>query len=505
MKSVVRHRFFYLIGVLFVFCLSSVFIVTNGIAAPEAEASNNSILPQALPTSSSTSPTVSNETCLECHGKPGLTKTLANGDVLDLYVDPTTYASSIHGKEGYACVQCHTNLGAYPHPKFTATDLRDVTLQLTGVCDRCHSGQYNLTMDSVHAAAQASGQRQAAVCADCHGSHSVQQWTDPKTHALLPEARLNIPATCAKCHNAIYQKYQTSVHGAALTQQGNTDVPTCIDCHGVHNIGNPTTAAFRLKSPQLCAGCHTNPELMGKYGISTDVLNTYVADFHGTTVTLFEKQSPDAQTNKPVCYDCHGVHDISRVDDPKTGIDMQQNLLARCQVCHPDATSNFPTAWMSHYIPSPNHFAAVYYVNLFYKIFIPLVLGFMVVLVGMDVGHSVYVKTRPVKKPTSSPVEAEPPSPPPQPDQVVVPSASPVESATEAVQGFSSTSSESNEADEQGELDERSELDESSASSERSELDEHDKQDEPGEQTKPSAPSERSEQGEPPDGDVTHG
>ncbi len=53
---------------------------------------------------------------------------------------------------------------------------------------------------------------------------------------------------------------------------------------------------------------------MDKYGISTQVLNTYVADFHGTTVTLFEKQSPDAQTNKPVCYDCHGVHDIAATD-----------------------------------------------------------------------------------------------------------------------------------------------------------------------------------------------
>ena len=410
MKSVVRHRLIFLIGAIIVCSLSAVNFVTNAIAAPGGRSSNTTTLPQALPTSPATGPTVSNETCLECHGKPGLTMTLENGDSLDLYVDPVTYATSIHGQDGYACVQCHTDLGDYPHPQFTATDLRDVTLQLTGVCDRCHSGEYNLTMDSVHAAAQAAGTREAAVCADCHGSHNVQQWTDPQTHALLPKARLNIPVTCAKCHNAIYQKYQTSVHGAALTQEGNTDVPTCIDCHGVHNIGNPTTASFRLKSPQLCASCHTNPELMDKYAISTDVLNTYVADFHGTTVTLFEKQSPDAQTNKPVCYDCHGVHDISRVDDPQTGIEMQQNLLVRCQICHPDATSNFPTAWMSHYIPSANHFAAVYYVNLFYKIFIPLVLGFMVVLVGMDVGHSVYIKSRRGKKPTPPPAEPEPPS-----------------------------------------------------------------------------------------------
>jgi predicted CXXCH cytochrome family protein len=389
--------------------------------------------------------------------------TLLNGDILDLFVNPDVYAASIHGQDGYACVQCHTNLGEYPHPLFTATDLRDATLRLTNLCDRCHSGEYNLTMDSVHFDKLAIGIKEAAVCTDCHGSHDVRQWTDPKTHDLLQEARLSIPATCSKCHNEIYQKYRTSVHGAALTEEANTDVPTCIDCHGVHNIGNPTTAAFRLKSPELCAGCHTNPALMDKYGISTNVLNTYVADFHGTTVTLFEKQSPDAQTNKPVCYDCHGVHDISRVDDPKTGIDMQQNLLVRCKVCHPDATSNFPSAWMSHYIPSPDHYSLVYYVNLFYKFFIPAVLGFMVALVGLDVGHSVYTKTRrskPLSQPPSvntqptlnaelsaqSPVEAEPPA------QTSLTDPNVEEHMEHSVPGEPSESGESNPQDDQSDL-----------------------------------------------------
>ena len=88
----------------------------------------------------------------------------------------------------------------------------------------------------------------------------------------------------------------------------------------MHNIPDPTTAAFRLKSPtEMCGKCHTDPKRMNKYNISTDVLNTFVADFHGTTVTLFEKQSPDQQTNKPVCFDCHGVHNIVNVKDPKAG------------------------------------------------------------------------------------------------------------------------------------------------------------------------------------------
>ena len=137
---------------------------------------------------------------------------------------------------------------------------------------------------------------------------------------------------------------------------------------------------------------------MAKYGMSTDVLNTYVADFHGQTVALFEKESPDAEVNKPVCYDCHGVHDISRVDDPHTGLQMQQNLLDRCQVCHPDASTNFPAAWMSHYIPSPENYALVYYVNLFYKFFIPITLGGMALLVVMDASRSLINRSRQRRK-----------------------------------------------------------------------------------------------------------
>ena len=491
MRPVRKHLFLYLLAAILICSLSLFFIFTNVNASSSEQELQSITSDQVLHDLKDTGPIVGNGVCLECHGQPGLTMTLPNGDILDLYVNPDSYVTSIHGQDGYACVQCHTNMGDYPHPAFTANDSRAVTLQLTDVCIRCHSGEYNLTMDSVHAAAQASGIREAAVCTDCHGSHDVHQWTDSVTHDLLPDARLSIPTTCSKCHNAIYQKYRTSVHGAALTEETNTDVPTCINCHGVHNIGNPTTAAFRLKSPELCANCHTNPAIMDKYGISTNVLNTYVSDFHGTTVTLFEKQSPDAPTNKPVCYDCHGIHDISRVDDPQTGIEMQQNLLVRCKVCHPDATSNFPSAWMSHYIPSPEHYSLVYYVNLFYKFFIPLVLGSMVALVGLDVGHSIFVKSRrgkPYRKP--QPVETQPLAPidattmPPQPEQEV-------DLKTE-----SSERSEHDESSERSEHDEPSEPSEHDEPSEENELTGQSEQSERIEQNESSEPSENDEQNE---------
>ena len=332
---------------------------------------------------------ITNDACLGCHGKPDLSMTLESGEPIPLYVDLSVFRTSVHGRAGQACVQCHTDLDGYPHPAVAAKTRRDFTLQLYQTCRQCHADEYERTLDSAHEQASASGNLEAAICTDCHNAHQMQPLTDKETGRLLPGARTLIPLTCARCHSAIYEKYRSSVHGSALIGEGNADVPTCIDCHGVHNIPDPRTAAFRLDSPGLCAKCHADPAIMSRYGLSTGVLSTYVADFHGTTVTLFEKQSPDAETNKPVCFDCHGVHDIKRTDDPEKGLQVRENLLGKCQRCHPDATSNFPDAWLSHYIPSPDKAPLVYTVNLFYQLFIPGTLGGMALLIALDVSWQI--------------------------------------------------------------------------------------------------------------------
>jgi Cytochrome c3 len=371
---------------------------------------------------------IDNGACLACHAEPGLRTDLPSGEVLSLYVSSLVFDSSAHGQQGLTCIDCHAAVGLFPHPPLQAQTRREFSLQLYAVCQDCHADEYALTQDSVHQRASAAGRSEAAVCTDCHGSHDIQRMTDANTGRLLPEARLRIPQTCARCHSTIFDKYLTSVHGSALVGEGNPDVPTCIDCHGVHNIEDPTTAAFRLASPSLCAHCHTDPERMDKYGLSTQVLQTYVADFHGTTVTIFEKLSPDAETNKPVCFDCHGVHDIARTDDPEKGLQIRENLLARCQRCHPDATSNFPDAWLSHYIPSPDKTPLVYAVDIFYRLFIPATLGGMAILVGLDASWQIRrrMKSRRALSGTGPAGPSEVEGPPP-PTPVEPPPAAPLE------------------------------------------------------------------------------
>ena len=317
---------------------------------------------------------VSNDYCLSCHATADQRYTLPSGEEILLTVNQDEYNHSVHGIGGYACVQCHTNIVSYPHPEMTAKTRRDLTLDLNGTCASCHAWAYDETQVGAHQLAQANGNKDAAVCTDCHPAHNVQPLDEPRT--LIPE-------TCERCHSQIYDVYAHSVHGEALIGEGNEDVPDCVDCHGSHFIHGPSTDNFRLYSPEICAKCHADKDLMKKYGISTDVFETYVTDFHGKSVMLFEPQYPGQETNKPVCIDCHGVHDIRSKDDPKSSV-MQDNLQKTCKKCHPDANSSFPAAWMGHYPPSPDNFPLVYYVNLFYKIFIPAVLGFMVFFITAD-------------------------------------------------------------------------------------------------------------------------
>ncbi len=401
-----RNLFYLLAGA--VFTALAVFALSSNVLAAGRQSVDT--LQQAKPTQE---PGVANEACLQCHAGENQTHKMPNGDEISLTVSESDYRASVHGRGGYACVQCHTDIRSYPHPQYSANTARDLTLKLNEACRNCHATLYTKAQNSVHATARAAGNAEAAICTDCHGAHNIQRLTDPATHKLLPQTRLWIPQTCDKCHSAIYEKYKTSVHGSALLDENNLDVPTCIDCHGVHNIQDPTTAAFRSKSPLMCAKCHTDAQKMGRYGLSTNVLNSYVADFHGTTVQLFEKESPDAETNKAVCYDCHGIHDIQPTKDKTTGLRLQENLLKRCQACHPDASINFPTAWLSHYEPSPAKFPIVYYVNLFYQFFIPGVLGFMGLLVVLDFGRRVYNRLRKPGQhpPAHTPAPPTPPAP----------------------------------------------------------------------------------------------
>ena len=329
--------------------------------------------------------TLSDAYCLLCHAQPGRTWELPGGEILSLTVDPTLLQGSVHGEnnpEGaLQCVDCHGDQ-RFPHTASTSQTIRDHKLESYNTCQNCHEDQYTHVQDDVHGSAVLAGDIQAAICTDCHGSHNIQPPDEP---------RQRISFTCGSCHGAIFDQYRDSVHGSALLEESNADVPTCIDCHGVHDIENPLTAQFRVSSPQICATCHADAELMGKYDISTNVFDSYLTDFHGSTVALFEQISPDVATNKAVCFDCHGVHDIAAADDEKGQV-VRENLLTTCQQCHPGATADFPDAWIGHFPPTLQSHPLMFLVDLFYQILIPATIGGFLLLIATDLFRRIRVR-----------------------------------------------------------------------------------------------------------------
>lgn len=312
--------------------------------------------------------------CLLCHSKPDQVWHLPSGETLSLTIDPQMIAQSVHGvssSEGaLACADCHPNF-RYPHVPPTSQSAREFRLERYAVCRDCHEDQYTRAQDSVHGAFLRAGRVEAAICVDCHGGHDIQS-------PAVPRQRISL--TCGRCHGAIFEAYQDSVHGSALLDEDNPDVPTCIDCHGVHDIQNPTTTLFRVRSPELCAQCHADAELMGRYGISTHVFESYLSDFHGSTTALFEQQAPEIVTNKAVCYDCHGVHNISAVDDPSSSTTIRATLLTTCQQCHPNASADFSAAWVGHYPATLEAHPVLFLVRRLYDILLPLTIGALIVL-----------------------------------------------------------------------------------------------------------------------------
>lgn len=323
-------------------------------------------------------PEASNAYCLLCHSKPDQVWHLPDGETLSVTIDPAVLAGSVHGETGdhaaLACADCHPNF-RYPHPVSLSQSVREFQVERYAVCRNCHEDQYTRAQDSVHGEFIRAGRLEAATCVDCHGGHNIQPPDEP---------RQRISLTCGRCHGAIFEEYRNSVHGAALLDEANPDVPTCIDCHGVHNIGDPTTTLFRVRSPELCAKCHANADLMGKYNISTNVFDSYLTDFHGSTVVLFEQESPNVVTNKAVCYDCHGVHNIQAVNKDDGVSSIRANLVTVCRECHPDANADFSDAWIGHYPATQTTHPFFYFLNRLYDVFIPVALGVLVVVIASD-------------------------------------------------------------------------------------------------------------------------
>jgi predicted CXXCH cytochrome family protein len=300
--------------------------------------------------------------CLKCHQKH-IPVSYQNGEQHSMTVDPALLEASVHNK--LSCSDCHYGFSSEEHPKRHFRTRRDMTIASAELCRRCHFDKYTKLQDSIHYTKLSQGILNAPVCTDCHNSHAI---------GPAGKERVDSANRCKKCHLDIYTIYAKSVHGGALLNEHNKDVPVCVDCHKTHDIQSPHTVEYRERIPEMCSKCHANKEIMGKYGLSTDVMKTYLSDFHGVTLGFYIKQKnllPKQAKSIAVCTDCHGIHNISSTVSPDATI-VKSNLVQRCRRCHADATENFPDAWISHYKLSLERAPLTFIISIMYRIFTPL-------------------------------------------------------------------------------------------------------------------------------------
>jgi predicted CXXCH cytochrome family protein len=313
--------------------------------------------------------------CLSCHTNTSKSITLPSGEVLSIYVAPDALHQSVHSAVGIECEACHTGITTYPHPPLEYTSRRELSLAYYQVCQKCHPANYQKTLDSIHAQMAANGKQNTPICTNCHGIHDIRPPDQPRAH---------ISETCGQCHPAVVDQYKQSVHGAALFESNNQDVPVCTDCHGVHNIQDPRTNQFRIKEPELCAGCHADPQLMGKYNLPSNVYDIYKTSWHGVDLTVYKSRWPTIWHDSAVCSDCHGVHDIRKTTDPASHVN-SANLLTTCQKCHPKAGPNWTGAWTGHNEVSLKRTPSLYYTKVFYTYLVPLILWMCMIYVALQV------------------------------------------------------------------------------------------------------------------------
>lgn len=195
--------------------------------------------------------------CTACHQDTTLTKTLPDGTITSLHVDRDAFLKSIHGENGFTCVDCHDDAKAEEHP---AEGLARVE------CQSCHEDSAASHADSFHGKLLESGNADAPQCHDCHTSHAVIR-SDSGHSSVHPD---NQRTTCGTCH---------ANEAAPVVCEAALDFAAG-DANALQRISLPSTLALltaRLKghgktdfgcsfSTKRCSDCHAE---VGEHGGST--------------------------------------------------------------------------------------------------------------------------------------------------------------------------------------------------------------------------------------------
>jgi len=198
--------------------------------------------------------------CLECHAEPAL-KDHTIAITRSLFMDRSVKEASVHQEQD--CVKCHVDI--HPQADESCQNVETFKSRLAGDqsaafscqklkpvnCESCHQKETAIFQQSAHFKLAADAKEKAPVCADCHGSHDIQQ---PK----LAETRGLMLDNCGSCHQEQFESYSKTYHGKSVIL-GSEKTAQCVDCHGSHNLLTPTEQASTLHPDNIqktCSQCH---------------------------------------------------------------------------------------------------------------------------------------------------------------------------------------------------------------------------------------------------------
>lgn len=305
MNTTKRHWIISLFGIGLTLMLAGImplFMPVTVAYAQEAPPPNDDVGLYDL-TSTPIVPTGENSYCAVCHSTPSRVAISADGYIRNLYVPPSSVANSVHG-DGNAngtlgCVDCH-GADSFPHDT-PFLNRRDYTLKTNQLCVGCHVDQARDLQNGLHEQAIMAGNKEAAVCTDCHGAHDVQHVT---RHPQL------LAAVCGDCHATTIQEWRTSPHI-------NVDVLGCGTCHSPHA---QTLRIASREANDLCMNCH------------------------GAMPTIWvHSQHEDTILMTTGCVDCHMyAPDHANGGRIGTGHSMAIETIA-CTSCHADIAQRIST------------------------------------------------------------------------------------------------------------------------------------------------------------------
>ena len=143
-----------------------------------------------------------------------------------------------------SCVNCHESLWDAAQQEGKAKEHATLGLVVS---------QIDKFMNSIHARPSRADQSQTnATCYDCHDAHYVY----PPGTPPWQEWRLNLPNACGACHTKELAAYATSVHGQLALEDHDPAAAVCADCHTSHDIENPALNSTKLVITKNCGSCH---------------------------------------------------------------------------------------------------------------------------------------------------------------------------------------------------------------------------------------------------------